>query len=236
MDPLLSSIRRDPLSYLPEVSLHALGHFRNGYAIRSAMEGKTHDWQYDPRKYWEWLVDRFQLEGAAALNDISIVSSFSATDTEAFHRYFELLDEFVQEVDSRKPPAPWKSDRHDFAGMMRAIRERPAMYLGSSSFRALHCYLLGDEHAFRDLELQADECRAKFEAFKGWVELTKNKALPRPWFKVIEFWSMGIDCGHIPKSGALSLFFSWLDRYAKEIGEAELFAVESKQSKPNESP
>jgi hypothetical protein len=233
MDPLLSSIRRDPLSYLPEVSLRAFGHFRNGYAIRSAMEGKTHDWQYDPRKYWEWLADRFHLEGAGALNDISIVSSFSATDIEAFHRYFELLDEFVQEGHPRKPPTPWKSERRDFAGMMRALRERPAMYLGCSSFRALHCFLSGDEHAFRDLGLPADESRATFESFKRWVELTRNKALPRPWFKVIEFWSMGIDCGHNPKSGALSLFFSWLDQYAKEIGEEELFAV---KPKPNESP
>lgn len=232
MDPLLSAIRRDPLSYFPEVSLRAFGHFRNGYAIRSAMEGKTHDWQYDPRKYWEWLGDRFQLEGADALNDISVVSSFSATDIEAFHRYFELLEEFVQQGDPRTTPVYWKSERLDFVDTMKAIRERPSMYLGSSSFRALHAYLLGDERAFRDLELPPDEGRVKFETFKRWVELTKNKAMPRPWFKVIEFWSMGIDCGHNPKSGALSLFFSWLDQYAKEIGEDELFAV---KSKPNES-
>lgn len=37
MDALLSAIRENPLSYLPEVSLVAFQHFRAGYLARSAM-------------------------------------------------------------------------------------------------------------------------------------------------------------------------------------------------------
>jgi hypothetical protein len=55
MDFLLTAIRRDPLAYLPEVSLSAFHHFLTGYVLRCAMEGKPHNWQYNGRNFWEWL-------------------------------------------------------------------------------------------------------------------------------------------------------------------------------------
>jgi hypothetical protein len=78
MDPLLNAIREKPLSYLPEASLQAFGHFRSGYALRSSMEARPHDWQFDRREFGEWLSARFEVQGADVLNDIRIVSSLSA--------------------------------------------------------------------------------------------------------------------------------------------------------------
>lgn len=229
MDPLLTAIREKPLAYLPEVSLRAFGHFRGAYGIRCVMEGRPHNWQYDGRAFWDWLADRFELKGGAALNDISIVSSFSGNDEEGFYGYFELLEKFLQRSQTEGKVIDSKSERRDFVAMLKAIRERPPMYLGHASFRALHAYLVGDERAYRDLELTGDEDRSVFDGFKKWVEAEKNQAAARPWFKVIEFWSGGVDCGHSPKSGAFSIFYSWLDQYAQTIGRAELFHLKIAQ-------
>jgi hypothetical protein len=224
MDGFWRSIRENPLSYLPEVSLKAFGHFRNGYISGCAMEGKQCSLEFDARKYWEWLNERFQLSGAGAIGDISIVSSFSANDTEAFHKYFSLLDEFLHlehagDLNNRH----LKIEKRNFVETIKAIRERPAMYLGSSTFLGLCSYLMGDEHAHRDLKLPVDDGRIVFDGFKQWVETEKNRALPRPWFRVISFRSMG-DCGHT-QSGAFSIFYKWLDQYASKTGKPKLFHV-----------
>jgi hypothetical protein len=153
------------------------------------------------------------------------VSSFSCSDAEAFHKYFELLDEFFQEGRQGTHQTSGKAEYKTLAGMVIAIRERPALYLGHASFRAFHSYMTGDEYACRDLQVPTDEGRSIFEAFKRWVETEKNRALPRPWFKVIEFWGGGIDCGHNPKSGAFSLCFHWIDEFAEKIGKPDMFRV-----------
>jgi hypothetical protein len=62
-----------------------------------------------------------------------------------------------------------------------------------------------------------------FRNFQQWVEQEENKAEQRrPWFKVIEFWGGGIDCGYSTR-GAWSLFWKWLDQYAQRIGKERLF-------------
>jgi hypothetical protein len=185
------------------------------------MEGKPHDWQFDRKEFWEWLASRFQLRGADSIGDTTIVSSFSASDVDASYSYFALLDEFLRLVPPRSQPDNLASKRMNFVETLRTIRERPAMYLGGPTFFGCCSYLMGDELAYRELQLPLDESRVVFDGFKQWVETEKNRALPRPWFKVISFRSMG-DCGHT-KSGAFSLFYEWLDQYASEMGEPEVF-------------
>jgi len=73
--------------------------------------------------------------------------------------------------------------------------------------------------------LPEDVGRAVFAGFKKWVEAEKNRALPRPWHKVIEFWSGAVNCEHNPKNGAFSLFFHWLDEFAESLGRPKLFSV-----------
>lgn len=226
MDPLLIEIRRDPLAYLPEVSLSAFGHFRSGYGFRCAVEGAPHDWQFDGRAFWEWLAAKYQLKGADALNDISIVSSFSENDAQALEKYFELLEEFSHEHPTNVPRLKAKPEHLDFTELLKAIRRRPPLYLGHASFRALRAYLMGDSRACRDLQLPDDDGRKLFREFTTWVEVEKNRGLRRPWYKVIEFWSGGVDCGHNPKSGAFTLFFHWLDQYAEKVGRPAFFGLE----------
>lgn len=164
------------------------------------------------------------MQGADALNDVSTVSSFAANDVDAFYAYFVLLDEFLRLTPARKQTTSGALETRSFADIMRALRERPALYIGGPSFRACYSYLMGDERAHRDLQLTSDDGRRVFEDFKSWVEKEKNRALPRPWFKVISFWSMGVDCGHT-EGGAFSVLFKWLAEYTTKIGRPELFRV-----------
>jgi len=113
-------------------------------------------------------------------------------------------------------------ERKTFLEIVKAIREGPGMYLGHATFLGCCSYLAGDERASRDLELPSDEGRAVYRDFQLWVERQKNSGLPRPWFKGIEFWSGGIDCGHT-SNGAFAVFFKWLDQYAEQIGRPGLF-------------
>jgi hypothetical protein len=88
------------------------------------MEDKPHDWQFDRKEFWEGLTSRFQLHGADNIGDTSIVSSFSASEVDAFYSYFALLDECLQQVPPRSQPDNPASKRRNFVETLRAIHRR----------------------------------------------------------------------------------------------------------------
>ena len=162
-------------------------------------------------------------EWCRCIADIAIVSSFYGNESEAFDAYFALLEEFLSESHLPESKIEWQMGKKIFVSIVKAIREKPPLYLGHATFLGLSSYLMGDDRAYEDLGLAADEGRETFRAFREWVETDKNRlGLKRPWFKIIEFWSGGIDCGHTD-GGAFTLFFSWLDRYTKQIDKPNLF-------------
>jgi hypothetical protein len=82
---------------------------------------------------------------------------------------------------------------------------------------------MGDERSCQDLGLPIDEGRDLVREFQTWVESEKNSSRHgRPWFKIIQFWSGGFDCG-AEKFGGFSLFYKWLDQFSEHIGRAGLF-------------
>lgn len=227
MDPLLRSIRDAPLSYLPQVSLNNFLHFREQYSMRCIMEGKPHDWQFDRREFQEWLCRHFQLEGANTLADTTIVSSYSVDQSDAFSKYFSLLEEFLSLGNSGRPPSIGNVEKNGFHRASQGDLARPVMYLGHSTFQGCYSHLMGNELAYGDLTLQNDEGRVLFHDFQRWVETEENKGLPRPWYKVIEFWSRGIDCGHTP-GGAFALFFTWFDQFTKQVGKEGILRLQNR--------
>jgi hypothetical protein len=225
MNPLYAAIRKTPLDYLPEVSLRAFLAFRSGYLYRAEIEGHRLDPGFEGLRFHTWLCDYFQIRGHPTVADTSIVSSFSSTEDAAFVRYFDLLDEFlaggvVGDDVSLPRPSRKETGRTNFCELLRQIRRRPPMYFGSCSFNGLRAYLMGDEHAYRDLKLPGDEGRELFKDFQHWIESEKNNSSQfRPWYRVIEFYGFH-------DSAALDLFFAWFDRYAVTIGKPGFFAVE----------
>jgi hypothetical protein len=186
------------------------------------MEGAPYDEQFDRWGFRTWLCRRFQMTSEASVHDMSIIESFSTSEVDAFHQYFALLAEFLSAAESKgnaiaKSATDHKMAKQDFAEMMIAIRERPPMYLGNATFLGLSSYLMGDERAQLDLGFAVDEGRAVFRDFQKWVEIEQNNfKLRRPWFKIVEFWSMG-------DNSAYTLFLKWLDLYSRQIGKPGLF-------------
>jgi hypothetical protein len=225
MHPLLRAIRDTPLDFLPEPSLKAFMHFRGGYFHRLKMEGQNVNWQYDRRDFHKWLCGRFQLQFAEPVADTALVASFSSSEEDAFRKYFALLEEYLGSEESVEQSSSIGLEKMNFARTLKAIRQRPGLYIGYPTFLGCCSYLRGDEQAHQDLELTSDEGQEIFRNFQEWVEQEKNQAgQKRPWFKIIEFWSGGIDCGHTA-SGAWSLFWKWLDQYTKLVGKEQLFGA-----------
>jgi hypothetical protein len=235
----MNAIREEPLKYLPEVSLMALWMFRQGYVFRYYMEGHSLEDDVDDQAFDSWIRARFGVS-RAFFNNISIVRSFAANDAEAFHDYFALRDEFLRTANTHEKPAkkPPTVERMNQIDLLKKIRERPALYLGTASFRSCSWFLMGEERAYSDLGLPVGEDRKIFSEFKEWVEQIKNNAgRPRPWHVIVSYYGTGCDCGNTV-TGAFTLFYRWLDKFAATRGQPSLFKVaenwwECKPKHPN---
>jgi hypothetical protein len=233
MDVLSKAIRDDPYTYMPEKSLSVFWYFRKGYDTRRAMEGRPYGWQDGPDgAFAQWIRQRFGVR-AKALSHLAVISSFCLTEADAFSKYFELLEEYCAVNPAAPPISGPRMDNKSFLDIIRGIRGYPVHFIGTSSFMGSCSFLMGESRAHHDLNLPMDENRHLFESFKRWVEENKNLAQPRPWFKIVCFWSGGVDCGHI-RTGAFALFSKWLDEYAAQVGRPGLFECTG-MSKPDPS-
>jgi len=219
---LADEIRKDPLQYLPEKSLMDFWVFRQGYAMRYAMECHLRDDDFGG-SLWEfefWLRNKYGIERDSC-SVYRIINSFSRNDVEALENFFALRDEFLQTVeeDSQDNRQEVHFERHDLIHILKGVRERPAMYFGNTHFRNFYLMMLGDERAFSDLGLAPGNDRKLWAEFKNWVEKTENNAqISRPWHKIVSYWGGSGE-------SALELFYKWLDRFAATIGQPELFQV-----------
>lgn len=206
-----------------------LMYFRRGYDLRRDVEGQPYDWSDDRQgNFAAWIRQRFKARGRA-LNHLQVISSFAPSEADAFHTYFQLLEDYHQvnqmEVNSR---APLERRHLSFLEIVRGLRQHEYRYVRHPTLRGCCAFLMGEDHAYQDLRLPNDENRASFKHFQRWVEEHKNRALPRSWFKVIYFWSGGVDCCHTA-DGAISLLWKWLDEYTQEIGRPGLFQPSNSQ-------
>ena len=223
MDALSGRIRNAPLSYLPEQSLALLWYFRQGFDLRYAMEGKSYQWSDDNhrRSFAQWVRKRFGATTGRALSHFPLICSFSSNDVEALSNYFALLEEFCNEDSLHfQSELDRKVKKLDFAELLIAARANPQIYAVDGNFFGYCAFLMGEQRAHENLQLPSDSGRTMFDEFKRWIEEKENRALPRPWYKVIAFWSGGYQVG---PDGAFSLFYKWLDEYAAENGMPNLF-------------
>jgi hypothetical protein len=189
------------------------------------MEGRNVDLGYDGREFHRWICARFQQNSADAIAETTIVASFYFSEASSFNEYFNLLEEFLQSGPCEVTQGKFQMEKLTLFQTLRDIREKPALYVGHGTFLCCCSYLMGQERCCQDLGLPIDEDRAFFVEFQKWVESEKSRsAHPRRWFKVIQFWSGGIEWGS-GKSGAFNLFFAWLDQFSEVSGKAGLFSI-----------
>jgi hypothetical protein len=220
---LADEIRKDPLRYLPEISLMGLWKFQNGYSFRCYLEGRFFDDDFHGRgrEFEDWIRARFSVPPDSC-NVVCIIDSFSGNNEDAFYFYFALRDEFLKstESNSREAPPSIQSEPADLIQLLKKIRERPPLYFGTTHFQDFYLLMLGDERAFSDLGLAPGLDRKIWAEFKSWMEETQNKAsIRRPWHKIISYWGGSGE-------SALKLFYKWLDQFAATIGQPDLFQVQ----------
>lgn len=179
MHPVLQSVRREPLRYLPEKSLSLLLAFLRGYAFRCEHEGCRPPWEDPGRLFHRWL-NRHYFGGSPAIHSFRLIYSFSTSEADALDRFFNLLDLFEQQ--QQIPPAipsPTSVLLEDpsFRGLLKNLRYNASMRQVQPRFLETCAYLNGESHAFLDLALPAESERALFESFKTWVEQTKIERL-----------------------------------------------------------
>jgi hypothetical protein len=175
------------------------------------------DFAFDWQKYHRWLLSRFQVLVGRAIADTTLVASFSYSEEGAFQEYFNLLDEFLRSGSEPSAYPTGQTEKVSVLEMVGRMRRQSGPYSGIGTFLATCSYLMGDEHACQACGLLIDDDRRIFHEFQTWIESEKNRSgKTRPWFKIIQFWSAGFDCGE--EFGALSLFYKWLDEYFQVIG------------------
>ncbi len=87
---LLMDIRKRPGVYLGQKSLTLLHSFLGGYIVRLAEEGYTDVYL---RGFQNYISNRFNIQSAHSW--AHIIRFYSASEAEAFDRFYELLDEYL---------------------------------------------------------------------------------------------------------------------------------------------
>ena len=91
---LLSDIRKQPERYLERASLTYLNTFLSGYAICMDINTDIHVGIYPG--FMEFIQKKFNIY--LTLNSMDIIEIHCSNEQEAFNRYFELLDEFLEKT------------------------------------------------------------------------------------------------------------------------------------------
>jgi hypothetical protein len=128
-------------------------------------------------------------------------------------------------IDAMELPKSVELDRKkEFIEIIRPdlFPAKVSRHLPIRTFSNFCAFVMGDERAHQDLRQAPDSVRTGFREFQKWIETEKNRALPRPWFKIILFYSTSGEC-NANEGNAFSLFCRWLGEYGQTIGKPHLF-------------
>ncbi|MCL2349949.1 MAG: hypothetical protein FWC67_00570 [Defluviitaleaceae bacterium] len=93
---LLQEIRKVPGIYLGVgASLTAIRHFINGYSSKERKIGEGQDIVIDLREFMKYLTGFYELD-KKTLFCFDLIKQNTKNDEEAFYKFFELLDEYLE--------------------------------------------------------------------------------------------------------------------------------------------
>jgi len=91
----LKNIKDIPGLYIGCISLVALNYFILGYSVKEyQIEGENQKLIVNLREFESFIRKTYQLEGGAK-GYATLISEISKNDEEAFHKFFELLEEYL---------------------------------------------------------------------------------------------------------------------------------------------
>jgi hypothetical protein len=179
-------IRERPAEFVPDQCISELEAFWNGFTSR---EDVNYGFRiFSPKGFHEFVNERFRNDTTHGA--VSVIALYSNSQAEAWARYFELLDEF--NLSSANANAPRSVDQNvnvQFSELLPAILERPAMYVGRTSFNLVGAFISGWLHASDLLKYEQSSYEQKFRAMLRYIE-EFDINLPGPsWRSIIWFWT-----------------------------------------------
>jgi hypothetical protein len=208
-DAKFNDIKSRPLQSLSEHSLEYFQAFWLGYSLRERDESRSFQ-QLIPAGFHEFVNARF-------CNDTShgamyVVKLYSKNELDAWDQYFDLLYRYkgqqkISNVDSRQVNS--EQDLIAFETLLPAVLQRPAMYVGTYSFKLIAELIRGWLQATVDHGYRISEYEQTFKSLVSYIE-EFDINLPGPeWHKIIWFHAAN-------DSRAFDLLSSYVDEYINQ--------------------
>ena len=184
----IEEVVAQPNMYLPARSIYSLKAYVDGINSGEA----TDVWDYLDG-FYDWLVETFQHTNGIAQDEVRLILHYVSTDPhDAFYRFFELVEEFLE--------------GEDLLPFFKDIRDNPYKYLPQISIHSLYAYLWGVDMASQGMVDYTD-----LSAFEDWLQdYYENDS---SWYKILLFYSQD-------EFGALQQFKILYEEFATQPSHA----------------
>ncbi|MCW5316268.1 hypothetical protein GTQ43_21350 [Nostoc sp. KVJ3] len=213
LSTLLQKIKENPVMFIDKPSITCLHSFLNGYLSGVIRLGLTQEGS-ETDGFNEWMQERAKTNVSQSWAGIILFGSGS--ERTAFYRFFEEFDQFLKQKNSskiqesedvfklRQDLSFRQFDIYD--EILKGIKKRPGMFLGTSSITKLDMLLRGYSLARREGGIPPTEPEREFEGFQSWIQEKYGINSGQSWSKIILFYS-------VDEYEALQKFFELFEEY-----------------------
>ncbi|MEH1898054.1 MAG: hypothetical protein V7K94_22680 [Nostoc sp.] len=220
---LLQKIKDNPVMYLEKPSITCLDFFLNGYLGAPIYLGLDREYS-GIEGFQDWMQQREKIKVSNSWSEIILFDSRS--ERSAFYRFFELFEEFIKLKDSSKNQegkeqysATEENSRFSnfdiYDEILKGIKKRPGMFLGTRSITKLDMFLRGYSLGRKEVGVPPTEPEREFEGFQSWVQEKYGINSGQSWSKIILFYS-------VDEYEALQKFFELFEEYLNRNKSLEI--------------
>lgn len=221
---LLQDIKAHPVRYLGKPSITCLHSFLVGYLGTLRDLGFTHE-SGAMKGFQEWMQEQEKTTVCRSWDAILLFTH--GGEKSCLYIFFELFDEFLSrhEISQQKigNGEKFSSSLNDlrlptydcYDDLLKGIKKRPGMYLGTSSITKLDMLLRGCSLARREVGIAPTNSEREFAGFQSWLQEKYGIKTNQSWAKIILFYS-------IDEQEALGKFFELYEEYLNRDKSSEV--------------
>lgn len=219
---LLQEIKGNPVMYIDKPSITCLHSFLNGYLSSLSHLGFTRE-GYATEGFHEWMQERAKTKVSQSW--AGIILFLCGSERNAFYSFFELFEKFLKQKDESKIQETEENSATEhnltflqfdiYNELLKGVKKRPGMYLGTNSVTKLDMVLRGYSLARREVDVPPTESEREFEGFQSWVQDKYGIKTGQSWSKIILFYS-------IDDYEALQRFFELFEEYQSRNKSSEV--------------
>ncbi|AVH65879.1 hypothetical protein CDG77_21545 [Nostoc sp. 'Peltigera membranacea cyanobiont' 213] len=221
---LLKDIKENPVMYIDKPSITHLSSFVSGWYFSQIEHFGLNPEGYPMEGFNEWMQERAKITVSRSWSEI--IMFLCHTERNAFYRFFEEYEKFLKhkndskilEREEKYSPTKDNSKFRQFDiydEILKGIKKRPGMYLGSSSITRLDMLLRGYSLSRREVGILPTEPEREFEGFQSWIKEKYGINSGQSWAKIILFYS-------VDEHEALQKFFELFEEYLNQNKSSEV--------------